>query len=316
MNKFFKEKGIAILLLSVIFTFSALFWTSDIVNNQDELRGAIPPPTPLNMIPEGIVPLPVDGNELRDMIPPDLPDPNSEEMRLWRQNEWDKRIHESLGGSVFQVKGPGTLDMPFTIGEEKEIISDVQVAYLGKWDSPNSFSFIESDQNNCDLFTCYGDSYQYDVLSKKYKQIPDNSDDWVVSPNGKIALSYEQGTTKEPTETLGVFRIKNMETGDVRELGKSVRSTCYDGSCPKSCLWAFAWSPDSKNIAMLDWCNYDAGIGGPTVKVLSTDAKDISERSFLRYTTYREIERPKGEKLIFWSPDSTKLYARDNLLVR
>lgn len=34
MNKFLKEKGIAILLLSVIFTFSSLFWTTDVVETQ------------------------------------------------------------------------------------------------------------------------------------------------------------------------------------------------------------------------------------------------------------------------------------------
>ena len=35
--EFFKEKGFAILLLSVIFTSSSLFWTSDIVYNQRDL---------------------------------------------------------------------------------------------------------------------------------------------------------------------------------------------------------------------------------------------------------------------------------------
>jgi len=37
MNEFLKEKGIAILLLSIIFTFGTLFWTSDVVNNQGDL---------------------------------------------------------------------------------------------------------------------------------------------------------------------------------------------------------------------------------------------------------------------------------------
>lgn len=37
MIKFLKEKGVAILLLSVIFTFGTLLWTSDIVNNQNDL---------------------------------------------------------------------------------------------------------------------------------------------------------------------------------------------------------------------------------------------------------------------------------------
>ncbi len=35
--EFFKEKGFAILLLSVIFTFGSLFWTSDIVYNHGDL---------------------------------------------------------------------------------------------------------------------------------------------------------------------------------------------------------------------------------------------------------------------------------------
>lgn len=39
MIKFLKEKWLAILLLSVIFTFSSLFWTRDTVHNQGELSG-------------------------------------------------------------------------------------------------------------------------------------------------------------------------------------------------------------------------------------------------------------------------------------
>lgn len=39
MIKFFKEKGFAILLLSVVFTFSSLFWTRNTVHKQEELSG-------------------------------------------------------------------------------------------------------------------------------------------------------------------------------------------------------------------------------------------------------------------------------------
>ncbi len=430
MNKFLKEKGITILLLSVIFTFGTLFWTSDIINNQGDLSSVdlgwpidfvsqnhsqldpperwfpnnigfglpqeystsiqffpfafdivinfliifsilftvfkfnpnrhflrniisvkyimsavglafllfvsflmfdnskrisqmgvgVPPlegilPTSLDRPPEDIVPIRVDGNELRDMIPPDLPDPNSEEMRLWRQNIWDERVQETLGDSVVQVKGQGTLDMPFMTGKEKEIITNIRVAYIDKWDSQNSFIFIEYNENNCDLFTCYGDSYQYDVVSKKYKQIFSNDEEWNISPDGKMAFSYEKDTTKETSETLGMFFVKDLLTGDVKTLGKAVRSIGFDGSYFDSYLSYFAWSPDSKSIAMYDWSDYNPDTGGPGVHVLSVATRDLSEREFLGHTLFREIGRPAYEQLLFWSPDSTKLYARDNYVV-
>jgi len=317
-NMHFLRKIISIKYIAGAIALAFLAFISFIIFDsitRPQINEGIPPPVPLNMLPEDIVPIRVDGNELKNVIPPDLPNPNSEEMRLYRQNEWDKRISETLGNSVVQVKGSGILEMPFTIGEEEEIISDVQVSYLGKWDSSSSFSFIEYDENKCDLFTCYGNSYQYNILSKKYIQSPNDDNDWIISPNGKIALSYEQGNAKEPTESLGVLYMKDMRSGEIRNLGKSVRGTGHDGSYTGSCLWVFAWSPDSKNIAMLDWCNYDAEVGGPAVEILSADAKDISERRFFGYTRYREIGRPKGERLLFWSSDSTKLYAKDSDVV-
>lgn len=47
--KFFREKGLAILLLSVIFTFSSLFWMNDIVYNRKDL-GAIELGWPISFV--------------------------------------------------------------------------------------------------------------------------------------------------------------------------------------------------------------------------------------------------------------------------
>jgi len=260
-------------------------------------------------LPDNIKPFPIDSQDVSPLGESDLPPQMTQE---YMDKQMRARAVRLLGPSIVEVSGEGALEIPFKLGEETELLSASGYAF-NEWASPSKFIFTDYGNGPCDFF-CEGEKFLYDINTKT-KTLFDEDSKRIVSPNGRLAIAYEEGSAKEPTESLGVLYMKDMQSGEIRDLGKSVRGTGYDGSYTGTCLWAFAWSPDSKNIAMLDWCDYDAEFNGPAVEVLSADAKDISERRFLGYTRYREIERPKGERLIFWSPDSTKFYAKDSYVV-
>jgi len=257
-------------------------------------------------LPDDIKPIPINVQDIRavdeSMLPPEM---TQEYMQKQRQS----RAEKLLGTSLVEVSGAGTLAVPFTLGEEEELLS-VSGYALNEWISPSKFIFTDYDDGPCG-FPCEGEKFLYNINTKTKTPLA-KDEEWSVSLDGKLAIKYEQGTMKEPTEALGVFYLKDMKTGEVRDLGRTVRSTGYDGSYTGSCLWAFEWSPNSQSVGMFDWCKYN---DGPAVYVLPANANDISERRFLGFTKYRETERPKNEKLIFWSPDSAKIYTRDSYAV-
>lgn len=259
-----------------------------------------------SLLPDEIVPITID-TKVSPMKQHNLPPELTDE---YVQKQKQLRAEKLLGTSLVQVAGGGTLSIPFVLGEEIELLSTSGYA-INEWISSSKFIFTDYGDGPCG-FPCKGDKYIYDIETKARTPVVEEKEEWKVSPNGELAFKHEQGSTKEPTKSLGVFYLKDTTTGEVRNLGRAVRSTSYDGSYTGSCLWAFEWSPDSQNIGMFDWCKYD---NGPAVYVLPVSANDISERRFLGFTRYKETARPWNEKLISWSPDSTKFYARDSYVV-
>ena len=228
--------------------------------------------------------------------------------------EWKKQATAHLGEDHVLVAGKGTLSPPFSIGDEQVLVEENNV-YLHGWISERFFTFTIYDAAMCDSFQCYGTLYQYDVLKKNYVPIENHSDSYLTSPDGRYTIIFESGVVENPSESLGVFSIKDNKSSKIRTLGRAISKTGHNNAYTGTHFQGFSWSPDSTKIAFLDWNSKQFSYPNICVAVLSIEATDLSERKCIGSTTYKETEREPNEQLIFWSPDSAMLYAKDSFSV-
>ncbi|MFH1188090.1 MAG: DPP IV N-terminal domain-containing protein [bacterium] len=235
-------------------------------------------------------------------------------------------LNQNTNSDVNENQGAGAVENGQSGGQGEEIeisnntisdevISNIKVVDMkditlafNPWSKDSkSFLFKTYDKTNCEIFCGY-DLYKY-YIEENYLEIIQPKEesllkkDWVVSNNGKLAVKVVSGDDMQTTnEDLGTIYIKNLETNEIKTLGKRT----HKGGCQDQYTFSHynnpAWSPDDKWIAFYDY--------NGEVTVMRSDANDINEIKVLGKTFYIETAR-NDEYYTYWSPDSTKLFAKD-----
>lgn len=240
-------------------------------------------------------------------------------------DEWKKIIlkdvREKLGENIITIsESDEEYDAPFQFSTAQKLFRSDATSSINSWIDNDNFLFTK-------YFASEGwfedfEQYHYDLQTGSSKNIgreSKNSQEWIgssaFSPDGKFLVSVVAGTpsiTTAPND-LGTVSIKNLETGQIKVLGKQTHRTCFDGNCIANSYYYPVWSPNGKYIAFYDDEHWNQE--GRGVSVIKSNAKNLSEMVFLGRTAFVETERPSWGEYIFWSPDSAKLFVKDSNVV-
>jgi len=233
-----------------------------------------------------------------------------------------KDATNNLGKSVFTILASDEeYDAPFQFGTAYKLFGGDATSSVNSWIDNDSFLFQKSFASE-GWFEDF-EQYRYDFQTGTSKNIGRGSKNFLewggsvaFSPDGKFLVSVVSETpsiTAATSNNLGTVSIKNIETGQIKVLGKKTYHTGVDGSYLSNSYYYPVWSPNGRYIAFYD--NENSNQEGRGVSVIKSDAKSLSEMVFLGRTAFAEIGRPPWGQYISWSPDSTRFFIKDGNVV-
>lgn len=253
--------------------------------------------------------------------PTDLP-PSPFALYDQQRQNFSKSILASPGGSVVSISpSDDARDASFQFSAAKKLLAGKNGELgLGLWQGSGSFLFNRYSTSTDSIFDDF-EEYQYNLTTGVIQTTGKGSKNWKdwgnspTSSDGKFSVSVVAGDPKitDASNNLGTVSIKNLETGQIKILGKRIHPTGVDGSWVESSYSNPAWSPNGKFIAFYDSKHWNQD--GAGVSVIKSDAKSLSEMVFLGRTAFLETERPPWGTHFWWSPDSTKFFAGDGNVV-